>query len=262
MYKKNKQILFLIILIILLFAINYSGINSYFIKEFSNKEYSVVLRVIDGDTVELLDGRHVRMLGINTPEKGEKYYSEAKNYLENLILNNTIELEKTKEDVDLYNRSLRYLFIESKNINLELIKNGLANAYFPSGKDKYSEEFLNAWNLCLQENKNLCEKSTDACANCIELKEFNDENEILIFYNKCSFDCNMNKWTIKDEGRKKFTFENFVLEKNKEIIVKTGKGTNNSTSLYWRNYDYIWTKTGDSLFLRDENEKLVLYSNY
>ena len=38
-------------------------------------EQALVIRVIDGDTVELADGRRVRYLGIDTPESGE-YYAE------------------------------------------------------------------------------------------------------------------------------------------------------------------------------------------
>jgi micrococcal nuclease len=34
--------------------------------------------VIDGDTIELTNGRRVRYIGINTPERDQPYYNEAK----------------------------------------------------------------------------------------------------------------------------------------------------------------------------------------
>ena len=40
-------------------------------------EKALVVSVIDGDTIELQDGNRVRYLGIDTPETGEPYYSEA-----------------------------------------------------------------------------------------------------------------------------------------------------------------------------------------
>lgn len=40
-------------------------------------ETVTVLQVIDGDTCRLEDGRHVRYLGINAPEKGDPLFDEA-----------------------------------------------------------------------------------------------------------------------------------------------------------------------------------------
>ena len=90
---------------------NYSWIDSYLINEFSAKDTAIVLRIIDGDTIEIENKTSVRLLGINTPEKGEKYYLEAKGFLEDLILNKTIELEAGREDKDKYQRALRYVLL-------------------------------------------------------------------------------------------------------------------------------------------------------
>ncbi|MGB2842733.1 MAG: hypothetical protein WBC40_09725 [Halobacteriota archaeon] len=46
---------------------------------------AIVSRIIDGDTIELQNGERVRLLGINTPEKGQPYYEEATNRLKELI---------------------------------------------------------------------------------------------------------------------------------------------------------------------------------
>ena len=40
-----------------------------------------------------------------------------------------------------------------------MVENGFANYYFYSGKDKYSDDLLEAWNKCIQNDVNLCEKS-------------------------------------------------------------------------------------------------------
>ena len=42
----------------------------------SSAEGAVVARVIDGDTVELVDGRRVRLVQIDTPEKGTECYGD------------------------------------------------------------------------------------------------------------------------------------------------------------------------------------------
>ena len=104
--------------------------------------------------------------------------------------------------------------------------------------------------------------STDKCAECIELKEFDNENEIVIFYNNCEFDCSLDGWEIKDEGRKKFVFPEFILKTNKEIKIEVGEGIDENSVLFWRNEYYVWTNTGDTLFLRDDEGKLVLWERY
>jgi micrococcal nuclease len=241
MKKRNAKKL-LIFLIILLIAINYNFIDSFLESIFNPREPVFIDRVIDGDTVEANENS-IRLLGINTPEKGEPYYEEAKEFLESIVLNKTVYLEYGKERYDKYNRILGYLFLEDKSINIKLIENGFANYYFPSGKDKYYSEFKKAWENC---NKNLCEKSIHGCSECIKLQELDYKNEIVILKNICSFDCDLNNWQIKEEGRKSLELD-FVLYENKEKIIE---------------FENMWTDTGDTLFLRDEDFKLVLWHSY
>jgi endonuclease YncB( thermonuclease family) len=44
-----------------------------------------VQRIIDGDTFVLSTGERVRLIGIDTPERNEYYFQEAKGRLEELI---------------------------------------------------------------------------------------------------------------------------------------------------------------------------------
>lgn len=260
--EKKRQLILLIGLVILLFIINYSFLDKA-LKEFLiDYETAIVKRVIDGDTFVIDNATSVRLLGINTPERGEIYYKEAKDFLENFSLNKTVGLEFGKEKKDKYGRTLAYVIIDNKNINLELVKNGFANFYFPSGKDIYYEKFKKAWEICIKEEKNLCEKTKNKCAECIELKEFDYKNQIIVFYDKCDFDCELTGWGIKDEGRKKFIFPKFNLKKWKNVEIKVGEGKENETILFWKGEEYVWTKSGDSLFLRDKDGKLVLWKSY
>jgi len=260
--NKKREILLLIFLVLLLIAINYNFTDNA-IKEFLDESKTTyVERVIDGDTIVVENDIHVRLLGINTPEKGEKYYREAKDFLGMVTLNKTIKLEYGKDKTDKYGRELAYVFVNGANVNKEMVDEGYANFYFPSGKDKYYISFVKAWEHCLTNNKYLCEKSKDKCADCIELTEFNYKNQEIIFYNKCDLACDLTNWNIKDEGRKHFSFGNFILGSNKEAGIIVGNNTNTKDILYWKNEDYVWTLTGDSLFLRDKEGKLVLWNNY
>ena len=259
--KKRKQIILLVFLILLFFTINYNFLDKQLENFLTDYETGIVERVIDGDTI-VINGSSVRLLGINTPERGERFYDEAKEFLEELVLNKTIKLKFGKERHDKYKRTLAYIFLNEKNINLKLIEEGFGNFYFPTGKDISYDEFKTSWIKCIKSNKNLCEKSVEVCSECIELKKFDPTNQEVIFYNKCSFSCELTNWNIKDEGRKNFIFPEFVLESEKQVKIIVGEGINNKYNLFWENEEYVWTNTGDTLFLRDSAGKLVLWESY
>jgi len=235
MNKKN-QVLLLIGLIVFLIAINYSFLDNRFEEFLDTSEYAEVARIIDGDTIVTEDDVHIRLLGINTPEKGEIYYDEAKKFLNDSIFNKTIKLERVGDNIDKYGRYLRYIFLGNENINIKMIEVGFANYYFYSGRDRYSSDLEDAWKTCINSNKNLCEKSDNVCAKCINA-------ELNYIINSCSFSCNISGWQIKGEGREKFIF-NETLNSNEMA-----------------GFELDLTDSGGSLFLRDEEGKLVEWEN-
>jgi len=256
--NKKREIVFLAFLILILFAVNYKFLDTKVTEFLGEGELGIVVRVIDGDTLVFGNNTHVRLLGINTPEKKEFYHDEALNFLKNLTLNKTVKLEYIGDKYDKYGRTLAYVILNGENINLEIVRSGFANFYIYDN-DKYTAGLKQAWSGCIAKEKNLCEKSKEECANCVELKDLNVKNQTVVLYNKCDFDCSLNNWNIKDEGRKNFFFQNFVLKSNKEIKIIVGNKTNSEEVLYWKGEDYVWTATGDTLFLRDEKGKLVLW---
>ncbi len=259
--NRKQNISLLVFLIFLLFAVNYKFLDTKTTEFLEESDTGIVERIVDGDTL-IINGNSTRLLGINTPEKGEKYYQEAKDFLSKITLNKTVQLKYTNEKYDRYRRVLAYVFIDGKSINKELVDEGYANFYFPSGKDTYYSSFVKAWEHCLTNNKYLCEKSQSECSRCIELKELNVKMQALLLYNNCTFSCDLNGWTIKDEGRKKFTFSFYILNSKEQISVIVGNKTNTENILYWEGEDYVWTQSGDTFFLRDEENKLVLWENY
>lgn len=98
-----------------------------------------VERVIDGDTFVLVNGDKVRMIGINTPEKGDYFYDEATEQLKEFIKGKTVTLisDPFSSDKDRYGRLLRFVFINGTDINLKMIESGFAEYY---DKFKFSKE--------------------------------------------------------------------------------------------------------------------------
>lgn len=111
------------------------------IPEFKENS-QIVTRVIDGDTFEINNKEKVRLICIDTPEKNQKYYAEAQQFLSNLLLNKEIKLEKDVSEMDLYGRILRYAYtVDGEFVNEKLVKEGYASV-FRYGKDtKYCDLF-------------------------------------------------------------------------------------------------------------------------
>lgn len=114
----------------------------------SHYETAVVVRVIDGDTIELKDGRKVRYIGIDTPEtshptEGQECYGlEATIRNQQLVEGKTIELKKGIEDKDQYGRFLRYAYVDGIFVNAQLVAEGYAHASSYGPERRYQQIFV------------------------------------------------------------------------------------------------------------------------
>ncbi len=95
--------------------------------------------VVDGDTVALADGRRVRMAQIDTPEKygsPECYGQQASATLRQLVPAGShvrLVADPNLDATDRYGRLVRYVYVGSVNINLEMVRRGAASVWFYQG---------------------------------------------------------------------------------------------------------------------------------
>ena len=90
-----------------------------------------VIRVIDGDTIEVSGGQRVRYIGVDTPEVGNnpQYYGpEATNFNNSLVAGRKVTLEKDVSDKDRFGRLLRFVYADGILVNAELAREGYARA--------------------------------------------------------------------------------------------------------------------------------------
>ena len=93
--------------------------------------------VIDGDTIVVADGSRVRMIGIDTPERDECGFAEARDHLIALIGAGPVRLVPgARSDADRYGRLLRYVEVGEIDTNYEMIASGHAIARY-DGFDGY-----------------------------------------------------------------------------------------------------------------------------
>jgi endonuclease YncB( thermonuclease family) len=104
-----------------------------------------ITRVYDGDTVKAIGHDitiKVRLVGIDAPETshgkrkpGQPYGQRSKEYLAKLILNRTVDVKGY--GLGPYNRILGAISINGENINLQMVKAGLAEVYRGKSPHKF-----------------------------------------------------------------------------------------------------------------------------
>jgi micrococcal nuclease len=120
-------------------------------KETEEKREGVpVLAVVDGDTFKAkVNGKEetIRLLLVDTPEtkhpqKGvQPFGPEASKFTENFLAGKTVQLEKDVSQRDKYGRLLRYVYVDGKSLQEELLKRGLARITVYPPDVKYLDEF-------------------------------------------------------------------------------------------------------------------------
>lgn len=101
-------------------------------------------RIIDGDTIEaLVDGEveSIRLIGIDTPERGDDGFQEAADALTELLSDGEIRLERDVTDRDRYGRLLAYVFVGDFFVNEIMVREGWAVAHRYPPDTKYAALF-------------------------------------------------------------------------------------------------------------------------
>ncbi|MEW6440237.1 MAG: thermonuclease family protein [bacterium] len=93
----------------------------------ARESLTTIAAVIDGDTIRLQTGESVRLLGIDTPEKGEPYFEQAVRCTTDLVLGQPVRLLPcSKQKHDAYDRILAFVQAGHQDPGLELLGQGLA----------------------------------------------------------------------------------------------------------------------------------------
>jgi endonuclease YncB( thermonuclease family) len=231
--------------VVVIFIIIISGIFYYQLATDEGSDYvtATVVRVIDGDTIELENGQKVRMLGINTPEKSQAFSDEATEFLNGKVLNKEIQLEL--HGTDKYGRFLGYVFVGGQNVNEQILGQGFGTLYY-YGRDDYYNDLKKAEENARSSGIGLWIKSPKS--DCIKLIDLTYEEtpkrctntEELVLENTCDEDL---KLIIKDDATHIYD----------ETLL--------ANSIFKKNYSCIWNDDGDSVYVSDE-EGMVLFYRY
>ena len=126
------------------FSSNNGSINSTTTNQPSNVHYEAsgfCPYVVDGDTIDVDGVGRIRLVGVNTPERGQPGYQEAKDFVKSSCLHKTVYLDiDNAKHYDKYGRVLAVVYVGNTNVNKELLKRGYAEIMYipPSEFNPYS----------------------------------------------------------------------------------------------------------------------------
>ena len=126
----------------------------------SAAEGAVVAHVIDGDTIELVDGRVIRLVQIDTPERGDECYGDAASTLTRRLLppgtEVRIQQDPALDQADRFGRKLAYVWKGDEDVNVTLVREGAAGVWFYDGRrGRHANELLRAAERARAQEKGL-----------------------------------------------------------------------------------------------------------
>jgi len=228
-----------------------------------------VKRVVDGDTIVLDDGRHVRYVGINTPECGEPFWGEAKDYNARKVEGKVVTLKFGQITEDKYGRILAYVTVGEDMVNAHLLKAGWAHLfvlepityydYFRRLQEEARARGLGIW------GKNGFTgplKITRLNANAEGDDRYNLNGEYVRICNISPSDQDLKGFSLSDREGHRYIFPRAFLRPGYTALLLTGAGRDIVTgadqlSFYWDSPYPIWNNKGDQASLRDPQSQLI-----
>jgi len=229
-----------------------------------------IVDVVDGDTIKVeLDGvvERVRLIGIDTPERGECLADVAADRVAELIGTGAVELSLDVSDRDQYGRLLRAVIVGDGTIlNVRLVQEGLAIARSYPPDTSLDDVLAAAEATAVAEKKglwsgNACGSPSDAQIGVYEFNYDPDGDDTLVlteewvsFRNTGDAAVDLTGWSVRDESAsKRYEFPaGFSLDGGAVVVLRSGCGVDTETDLYWCiSGSAIWNNSGDTAFLLD-----------
>jgi len=254
------------------------------IVELPDREIAFVIRVIDGDSIEvILDGEpyQLRYIGLDAPEIGMPFSTEAAKVNQELVEGQIVEIERDVSETDQYGRLLRYVYLQDGTlVNAELVKLGYAAAlaYPPdikyqdlinSNEREAEENGLGLWTpptATATTNSHDSYFQIEVDPTCSQFNAPGNDNEnkneeYVCIANQRSEAVELSAWSMHDQYGWTYQFPAFFLGPDSRVKIRTGCGTDSQEDLYWcKDETAVWNNDGDCVsLLNAEGQVIVEY---
>jgi endonuclease YncB( thermonuclease family) len=228
-----------------------------------------VKRVVDGDTIMLADGRYVRYIGINTPERGEPLWEEARDYNAQKVRGKLVTLEFGQVEEDRYGRTLAYVFDGGEMVNAALVQAGLAHLFVLESITAYhhlrrlqEEARTKGLGIWGKDGFRGPLKITRLNANAEGDDRYNLNGEYVRVCNISPGDLNLRGFSLVDHDGHQYNFTKGLLRPGYTVLLFTGSGKDvvdgvDQLRLFWGSRYPIWNNKGDQASLRDPQGQVI-----
>ncbi len=222
-----------------------------------------VQRVVDGDSL-IVDGRDVRLIGINAPERGDAQHVAAREHLRSLVDGETVYLERDVERRDQYGRELAYVYRDDGTfVNHEMLRAGYAQAYTVPPNVLHALVAIQAEMAARESGSGLWARSelpleiTHLQHDAPGRDEENPGGEWIEIENTGRVAVALENVSIRDEANNVYVFADGDLGPGQVVRVHSGRGDDAPGRRFWGESRAIWNNGGDAAILRDPEGRFI-----
>ncbi len=236
-----------------------------------------VVRVIDGDTIEVTGGEHVRLSLINAPESHERFGDRATRALKRMVEHQEVTLVYGPRARDHYGRLIASVYLGDMNVQLEMIRQGMAYLFvvgtdIPDGYGALLAAQLKARaerrGIWMDARYQRPVTITSFHANAPGNDRKNLLREYLRLVNISDKPINLAGWSMTNSRGDRVVFGTVVIPPGYTFKVVSGKeseagdGGDGSIAVYWNSDREVWHNHGDRATLYDAHGHEVLRRTY
>jgi len=236
------------------------------------RQTAELVQVIDGDTIDVRIGgqvERVRYIGVDTPERDDPYYQEARFANQMFLGEGALTLVRDVSDRDRYDRLLRYVFsAEGAFVNYELMRGGYGQIITFPPDVSCAETFLavqeqarsagaGIWSLPhfqVQAGPGVVIESV-FYNGVVELVE-SDEYAVITNHGEAPVD--LGGWVLNAGGNQQdFRFPAYVLQPGESCRVYTNEVHPETCGFSFGFSEPVWSNRGDCGYLYDPDGALM-----
>jgi micrococcal nuclease len=232
------------------------------------ERFARIRSVIDGDTVVLEDGRRIRYLGINAPERGQPASAEATAFNRRMTEGRRVRLEQDEVLEDRYGRLLCYVYVDGEMVNAGLIEAGLAHVLVIPPNLKHYDRFLELQRRARSAGRGIWRqwkgplKITSLEADPAGDDRSNPNGEYVRIANITDEGMDIRGFLLTDRYGHRYSFPPVSLRPGYSVLLLSGRGVDltdprEQMVLYWQSDGPVWNNDGDTATLRAPDGSVV-----
>lgn len=238
----------------------------------TKREFATVSNVVNGDTIDvLIDGVsfQVRYIGVDAPEPGEPYSSQATSQNTELVQEKTVTLVRDASNTDEEGSLLRYVLFGNAFVNYSLVRQGSAHTSISPPDVACDMTFAEAQNQAVSEGAGqwalipapLSPTHTPASVPNIQITFILfdgvvpqvESDEFAQITNQGSLSVNLQGWRLNAGAPEQdFYFPNFQLDPGLSCRIYTNEIHPEYCGFSFERGEAIWRNTGDCGYLYDD----------